>query len=85
MVEARVYEAPTRNRHYVFGMGALVDQKDKIQTTDAEITVDLSKVLQMRHVRLILRRWLMGGQFPPNFTMTDITERFSQEPFVPST
>ena len=77
-VEARVYENGGRFRHYVFGKGQLTGSVEKIQTTDYEVTVDASQVLQMRHARCIMKPWLEGGSFPQEFTATDVTERFSE-------
>jgi hypothetical protein len=82
--EARIYSAPGFYRHFVFGRGALTGREEKVPTTDYHVTVDSSQVLQMRHVRLILRQWLERGNFPDDFTRTDVTERFSSEPFIPS-
>jgi hypothetical protein len=74
--EARIYDAAGQYRHYVFGKGPLANTKAAIPTTGYEVKVDASQVLQMRHVRLILKPWLEGGDFPPEFTKTDISERF---------
>jgi hypothetical protein len=82
--EARIYDSPGRYRHFVIGRGELTGESEKIQTTDYEIEVDASQVLQMRHVRLVFRPWLEGGTFPGQFQMTDVTERFSQAPSVAS-
>ena len=82
--EARIYSGPRQYRHFVFGRGDLAGETEKIETSDYEIEVDASQVLQMRHVRLILRPWLEGGAFPHEFQMTDVTERFSREPFTAS-
>ena len=82
--EARIYDSPTRYRHFVFGKGVIRGSVEKVKTTDYEVEVDESQVLQMRHARLILRPWLEGHDFPDDFTMTDVTERFSEDPFVAS-
>ena len=82
--EARIYAASRQYRHFVFGEGELAGETAKVDTTDSEIEVDVSQVLQMRHVRLILRPWLEGGAFPRDFLVTYVTERFSREPFIAS-
>ena len=61
--EARIYDSPNCYRHFVFGRGELDGELEKVATTDCEIEVDTSQVLQMRHVRLIFRPWLEGGSF----------------------
>ena len=75
--EARLYDSLGRFRHFVFGRGDLIGDTQKVQTTDFEIEVDASQVLQIMHVRLLLRPWLEGEAFPNDFQMTDVTERFS--------
>ena len=81
-VEARIYDGAERYRHFVFGIGELTGHQEKIQTTQYEIDVDSSQVLQMRHARLILKPWLEGIGFPESFRRTDVTGRFAEEPLV---
>lgn len=80
--EARIYDSPGRFRHFVFGRGDLIGETQKVETMEYEIEVDASQVLQLRHVRLLLRPWLEGGAFPDDFQMTDVTERYSREPTI---
>jgi hypothetical protein len=74
--ELRINEPLQKFRHYVFGLGKLSGREEKVATTDYEVTVDSTQVLQISHVRQILRPWLETGRLPGDFTMTDVTERF---------
>ena len=75
--EVRISEPLQKFRHYVFGLGTLSGNEEKIATTEAHVSVDSSQVLQITHVRQILRPWLEIGRLPDDFTMTDVTDRFA--------
>ncbi len=74
--EVRIYDTPQKFRHVVLGLGTLSGKEEQIATTEYEVTVDSSQVLQIQHVRQILRPWLETGRLPDDFTMTDVTDRF---------
>jgi hypothetical protein len=84
-VETRIFKSQKEYRHYVFGNGSLQNLKDSVMTTEYKVTVDKSQVLQLSDARLIMKPWLEGGDFPTKYTLTDVTERFNEEPFAAST
>ncbi len=79
-VEARIYGEGKSFKHLVFGKGKLKNEEEKVETTDYHVSVDSSQVLQMRHARLIMKPWLEGEEFPPEFKVTDMTEKLNTEP-----
>ena len=75
-VEARVFNPNGSFTHFVLGRGEPSNESELIECSEGAIEVDATQVLQLKHARQIMRKFLEDGEFPTDFVATDVTGRF---------